>query len=173
MPAIPPPTVPPGEDDRQRFTRTRYLPLCTGMARLLALMVGDSGRERWRRDGQWLCQCTFDHPDFEIRIACRDKRIRPFLAYMDRPWKHSAYLGRLRPDGTVHVYAHGMRVFCEQLAEQGVLERFTDALREAVARYQALDRPHDAPRPATVQADNGRAEGDASRHDPTAPGITH
>ncbi len=153
------------EDERQRFMRTKVLPYYTAMARLLALMVGDAGRERWKRDGPWLCQCAFLHEDFELRVVCRDKRIRPFLAYMERPCRHSAYLGRLKPDGTVHVFDHGLKAFFDQLMSEGVLEQFTAALHETVTHYEALDRSagdgrRDESRPTTPQ-------------NATAPDITH
>jgi len=155
---------PPREDEQQRFMRTTVLPLYTGMARLLALMVGDAGRERWKRDGPWLCRCEFHHQDFDLSVVCRDKRIRPFLVYMERPGKHSVYLGRLKPDGSVHIYDHGMRAFFTQLVDEGVLEPFTRALQDAVARYEALDRE------AAAERDEPSRRG--PRPDPTATGVT-
>lgn len=143
------------EDEHQRFMRTTVLPFCTGVSRLLALMVGPAGlenRRTWKRDGPWLCSCEFNHPDFELRIVCRDKRIRPFLAYIERPWKHSAYLGRLRPDGTVHVFEQGLRMLFNRLLEADVLEAFMAALGDALARYEALDRRAASPGAKAVRS---------------------
>jgi len=88
-----------------------------------------------------IAEAVFSAGEYQIRLICRNKGIRPFLAYMDAPWKHTAYLGRLTKDGKVHMFAQGVKVFFDQLLEEEVSLAFRRDLENALDAFLAPRSP--------------------------------
>lgn len=124
------------DETRREFLEAKVVPYVTAMTRLLHLLGRDSASWRARPEPRGnIAECLLDRPDFSVRIVCRPGGIRPFLGFMDRPWPHKAFLGRLNRDGSVHVSDYGLKVFFNFLWEEGVLDSFTLDVEAAVRRF--------------------------------------
>jgi len=84
-----------------------------------------------------IAEAVFNAGEYQIRLVCRNKGIRPFLALTEAPWKHTAYLGRLTKEGKVHMFAHGVKVFFDQLLEEEVSHAFRRDLENALDAFLA------------------------------------
>lgn len=116
--------------------RQELLTFYVNLSCFLNLMVRDALKNKARLKGKpRISDAVFAAEEFQVRLVCRNKGIRPFLAYMDAPWKHSAYLGRLTKEGKVHMFAYGVKVFFDQLLEEGVKEAFCRDLEGALDLY--------------------------------------
>ena len=124
------------DNERRAFLEAKVVPYVAAMTELLHLMGRGSAAWRSRPEPRGnIAECLLDRPDFSVRIVCRPGGIRPFLGFMDRPWEHKAFLGRLNRDGSVHVSDYGLKVFFNFLWEEGVLDRFTADVQAALARF--------------------------------------
>ncbi len=116
--------------------RQELLTFYVNLSCFLNLMVRDALENKSRLRGKpRISDAVFAAEEFQVRLVCRNKGIRPFLAYMDAPWKHSAYLGRLTKEGKVHMFAYGVKVFFDQLLEEEVKEAFCRDLESALDMY--------------------------------------
>ncbi len=88
-----------------------------------------------------IAEAVFNAGEYQIRVICRNKGVKPFLAYMDAPFKHTAYLGRLTKEGKVHMFAHGVKVFFDQLLEEEVCHAFRRDLENALDAFLAPRAP--------------------------------
>lgn len=124
------------DEARREFLETKAAPYVAAMTRLLHLMGRDSAAWRSRPEPRGdVAECLLDRPDYSARIVCRRGGIRPFLGFLERPWPHKAFLGRLNRDGSVHVSDYGLKVFFNFLWEEGVLDSFTADVAAAVRRF--------------------------------------
>jgi len=127
------PMEPQGDADPYR---QEFLTFYVNLSCFLNLMVKNALENKTRlKDKPRISDSVFAAEEFQARLVCRNKGIRPFLAYMDAPWKHSAYLGRLTREGKVHMFAYGVKVFFDQLLEEGVKEAFCRDLENALDMY--------------------------------------
>ncbi|QLA20609.1 hypothetical protein [Desulfolutivibrio sulfoxidireducens] len=130
------------ESDGPAATADDFATFLDTMSRLLDMMrasIMGSGRAPER--GGELASQSFLGQDHEIRLICLRDGARPFLAVMDKPWRHRVALGRLDKDGKMRVFSHGLRLFYDFLAENEMLARFRLDLRRAVELHR-LGRAH-------------------------------
>ena len=148
----------------RRFLVEQVVPYVEAMTRLLHSMGENAAawRERPEPRGN-VAEFLLDRPGYSVRIICRPGGIRPFLGFLERPWPHKAFLGRLHRNGSVHVSDYGLKVFFNFLWEEGVAERFTADVEEAVRRFAALA---DRPSPASREPLPGGAEQPSDRDAP-------
>ncbi len=125
------------EKKRQEFMRTKVMPFHAAMCALLRIMALNRVKTKPGEKPAILAECAFDTEAYAIRFVCRNKGIRPFLAIMERPWPHKAYLGRLKRNGDAHAFEDGLKVFFNFLLQEDVLEIFTADLEKAIIE-QAL-----------------------------------
>lgn len=131
-----------GRPDDEDLYRRDLLSFYVNLNCFLNLMAKDSLENKTRlKDRANIAESVFNAGEFQVRIVCRNKGIRPFLAYMDAPFRHSAYLGRLTKEGKAHIFAHGVKVFFDQLLEEEVKEAFCRDLENALDLYLAPRDP--------------------------------
>lgn len=87
-------------------------------------------------DGSLLAEQVFLGDGYALRLVCRQEGARPFLACLDRPWRHQVSLGRLDKDGKVRVFSYSLRLFYDVLAEQEVLDVFRRDMEKALVLHQ-------------------------------------
>jgi hypothetical protein len=83
-------------------------------------------------EGGLLAEQSFLGDGYELRLLCRQGGARPFVACMEKPWRHRVSLGRLDKDGDVRIFSYGLRLFYDFLAEQEVLHLFRKDLEKAL-----------------------------------------
>lgn len=83
-------------------------------------------------EGGVLAEQVFLGEGYELRLICCQGGARPFLACLEKPWRHRVSLGRLDKDGKVRVFSYGLRLLYDVLAEQEVLDRFCLDLERAL-----------------------------------------
>lgn len=83
-------------------------------------------------EGGLLAEQAFLDEGYELRLICRQGGARPFLACLEKPWRHRVSLGRLDKDGKVRIFSYGLRLFYDFLAEQEVLHLFRRDLEKAL-----------------------------------------
>jgi|GEM_PF-1327066 len=99
------------------------------LLRLMRRTIPDSGATP---EGGVLAEQVFLGEGYELRLICRQGGARPFLACLERPWRHRVSLGRLDKDGRVRVFSYGLRLLYDVLAEGDVLDRFCLDLEKAL-----------------------------------------
>lgn len=127
------------DNEREEFLRTTARPFAMAVCRLLELMAAERTQAPpgGPRPGL-LCECRLQGEAYDVRFVCRSTGIRPFLAFMDKPWPHRVYLGRLKRNGEAHVFGEGVKVFFNYLYEEQVHEVFLADLEKAVVEWSLL-----------------------------------
>jgi len=105
----------------------------SGLLHLMGRTIAESGP---LPVGGLLSEQVFWGDGYALRLVCRQEGARPFLACLDRPWRHQVSLGRLDKDGKVRVFSYGTRLLYDVLAEQEVLDVFRRDLEKALVLHQ-------------------------------------
>lgn len=122
--------------EREEFLLHTVAPYHAAMHGLISLLAeGAAATGRRSRRGGTLAECTFAGGSYAVRIVCRNRGIRPFLALMDSPRSQRCYLGRLTRTGTGHVFEHGLKALFDILLTEEILYPFLAEVREAVRHY--------------------------------------
>ncbi len=125
--------------------RESLLRLYIDLSYFLNYLVQGGQAGRAQKDRSIIAESLFSGDRYQLTIQCRNNGIRPFLVQMDRPWKHSAYLGRLTRQGKVHLFDYGVKIFFDQLLEEGIFDPFARDLAGALDMHLG-ERPRDESR---------------------------
>ncbi len=131
--------------EREEFLLHTVAPYHAAMHGLITLLAeGAAVNGRRSRRGGTLAECAFAGAGYAVRIVCRNRGIRPFLALMETPRPQRCYIGRLTRTGSGHIFEHGLRAFFNILLAEEILYPFLAEVREAVRHYalvKALGTP--------------------------------
>lgn len=122
--------------ERELFIQERVVPYYTAMSCLLTLMSrGHVANRAWEKDREKVCEFALVGQGYFVRLFCRNKGMRPFIAEMTHPFPHKAYLGRLKKTGEVHLFDYGLKVFFNFLFEEGIDRAFVADLEAALDEH--------------------------------------
>ncbi|EPR43509.1 hypothetical protein dsx2_2360 [Desulfovibrio sp. X2] len=150
------------EKSREEFLRTKAYPFYEAVCGLLRLMTEARAHPAGMEPKPlYLSECRIKGEGYDIRFVLRNKGIRPFLAFMDEPWPHKVYLGRLTKHGLPHPFVEGVKVFFNFLLMEEVLDPFLADLAAIVAEWSAMSPPRPSSCPFASLADcaQGCAQG--------------
>ncbi len=113
-----------------------FLGFYVNVSCLLNMMARDVAEKRAGTDDpSLLCEASFVGDAYGLRLVCRKTGIRPFLALVEKPWPHRAYLGRLNRDGSAHIFVEGVKSLYGRLFEEGALEPFKKDLEQVLDKH--------------------------------------